>query len=459
MPLIALGVNHRTAPLEVRERLAFGREEIPDALAELVNGGVCSEAAILSTCNRTEVYLVAGEGSGATGAVQGVLAERARLSPEQFSSHLYIHRDRSAADHLFRVAAGLDSMVLGEPQIQGQVKEGYELARGVVWSGGGATGPVLNRLFETALSVGGRVRSETELGRGAASVPSAAVDLAKKIFGSLAGRRALVLGAGETSEVTVECLRSEGVGSCIVTNRTYDRAVEVARRCGGRAAPWEDLARELRAADIVICSTAAPHAVLSLDAVRSALPGGAARPLCIVDIAIPRDVDPRVGEEPNVFLYNIDDLRQIVDANLSRRAGQLPRAEAIIASGVADYWRWYASLAVVPTIRELRARGESVRQQEVEKTLRRLSHLPAEDQAAIDALTRALVNKLLHEPTVRLRDAAGNGRGTRVIDSLRYLFDLDEAERTDREADAEPERGAGSTEGDGPGNSEAPRRV
>jgi glutamyl-tRNA reductase len=260
---------------------------------------------------------------------------------------------------------------------------------------------------------------------GAASISSAAVELAKKIFGSLQGRRALVLGAGEMSEVTLECLRSEGVKSCVVANRSFDRAIELAERWQGRAVHWDALGEELPQADIVICSTAAPHPVLTRDRLRGALPGGAKRPLCVIDIAMPRDVEARVGDEPNVFLYNIDDLQQIVDDSLGRRRGEIPAAEAIITAAVEEYWSWYASLAVVPTIRDLREHGEALRRAEVERALRRLGHLAPEDRAAVEALTRALMNKLLHAPTVHLRKAAGNGRGISVLDTVRYLFELD----------------------------------
>ena len=425
MPLAVVGVSHRTAPVEVRERLVFGRAEVPAALARLLEGGSADEVALLSTCNRTEIYLTVPEMQEGEAAVRTLLAERLGETPERTGRYLYLHRDRAAVEHAFRVAAGLDSMILGEPQIQGQVKEAYQTARETTTLAGPAVGTVLNRLFQMSLGAGGRVRTETDLGRGAASISSAAVELAKKIFGSLNGRRALVLGAGDMSEVTLECLRAEGVRSCVVANRTYERAAELAQSWGGRAIHWEQLGEELPGADIVICSTSAPHPVLTRERVRAALPGGVKRPLCIIDIAMPRDVDPRVGDEPNVFLYNIDDLQQIVDANLGRRQQQLPRAEAIIGEETEEFWGWYSGLVVVPTIRDLRARGEALRVEELEKTLRRLSHLPAEDRAAVEALTRSLLNKLLHTPTVRLREAAGNGRGTTVLDTVRYLFELD----------------------------------
>lgn len=427
MPLAVVGASHRTAPIELRERFAFGRTELPAALLELAEDG--SEAVVLSTCNRTEVYLSLPDGSEGVEHARALLASRIDAETGEAARFFYEHRDRHAAEHLFRVASGLDSMILGEPQIQGQVKEAYATAREVAGADGPVVGQALHRLFQTAFSIGGKVRSETGLGIGAASVSSAAVDLSKKIFGSLKGRRALVLGAGEMSETTLECLRGEGVRTAIVANRTWERARELAERWGGEAIHWEDFGRALPEVDIVICSTAAPHPVLTVDRLRAALPNGPRRPLCIIDIAIPRDVEPAVGDQPNVFLYNIDDLQGIVDANLGRRRAELPAAEQIVLRGVDDYWAWYSGLAVVPTIRALRDRGEALRQAEVERALRQLSHLSPEDQLAIDALTRSLVNKVLHAPTARLREAAGNGRGTGVLDTVRYLFELDAGPR------------------------------
>jgi glutamyl-tRNA reductase len=439
MPLAVVGASHRTAPIELRERLVLGRGELAPALRMLA--GSEGEAVVLSTCNRTELYLADPEGAldPAVGRAMALLAERLGLPLEAAAQHVYVHRDREAADHLFRVAAGLDSMILGEPQIQGQVREAYAAAREASGPERPVVGPALNRLFQTALGVGGRVRSETGLGIGAASVSSAAVELAKKIFGSLRGRRALVLGAGEMSEVTLECLRDEGVRSTIVANRTWDRACELAERWGGEAIRWDGFAAAIPDVDIVVCSTAAPHPVLTRERLRAALPNGVARPLCILDIAVPRDVETSVGNEPGVFLYDIDDLQQIVDDNLGRRRGELPAAEGIVAEGVGEFWAWYASLAVVPTIRALRDHGEQVRRDETERVLRQLGHLSEDDRQAVDALTRSILNKLLHTPTVRLRQAAGNGRGTGVLDTVRYLFHLDResAASTDSDEPAE----------------------
>lgn len=424
MPVAVVGASHRTAPIELRERLAFGRAELPPALAR-VSDAAGAEAVLLSTCNRTELYLAANDGEAGIDHARVLLAARIGADPGAAARWMYVRRDRDAVQHLFRVAAGLDSMIVGEPQIQGQVREAYGSAREVAGARGPVVGPALNRMFQSALNVGGRVRSETRLGIGAASVSTAAVELAKKIFGSLKGRRALVLGAGEMSEVTLQCLQDEGTRTAVVANRTYERAAELAARCGGTAIHWDGFAAALPEVDIVICSTAAPHPVLTLERFRGALPRGARKPLCIIDIAIPRDVEPAVGDQENVFLYNIDDLQGIVDASLDRRRAELPAAERIVAEGVEEYWAWYSSLAVVPTIRALRDHGERVRQEEVERHLARLRHLSDDDRAAVDALTRSLLNKLLHAPSTRLREAAGNGRGTGVIDTVRYLFELD----------------------------------
>ena len=451
MVVTVIGASHRTAPIDVRERFAFGLGELPRALQRLVEAGPVQEAVLLSTCNRTEVYLALSDAERGEEIARQMMAERAGGDAGSNLRYLYQRRDRAAVEHLFRVAAGLDSMVVGEPQIQGQVREAYMAACSVAGGSGPVVGPTLNRLFQTALNVGGRVRSETQLGVGAASISSAAVDLAKKIFGSLRGRHALVMGAGEMSEVTLECLRSEGVDGTLVVNRTHARAQELAERCGGRALQWDDLGSALGAADIVICSTAAPHPVLTRREFRRVLPGGVRRPLCIIDIAIPRDVEPEVGEEDNVFLYNIDDLQQMVEDSLGRRREELPAAEAIVAEGVEEFWAWFSGLAVVPTIRDLRERSEELRRAELDKAMRRLSHLAPEDREAVEGLTRSLLNKLLHAPTVRLREAAGNGRGIHALDTLRYLFELDPEPGAHRgrepdEPEAAPAEGAQTDE-------------
>ncbi|HEX7091781.1 MAG TPA: glutamyl-tRNA reductase [Longimicrobiales bacterium] len=431
MPIAVIGLSHRTAPIEVRERFVFSAKDAEAALLDLVGRGVSREAVLLSTCNRTELYLgevaEAGEHAGAA-----LLAARAGLPEAEAKRYLYVHRDRRSVEHLFRVVSSLDSMILGEAQIQGQVKGAYEAAC-AMGGGKGVVGPALSRLFETALAVGGKVRSETRLGEGAVSVPGAAIELARKVFGSLRGLRALVLGAGEMSELMVACLQAEGAHVTVVASRSEARARELAARRGAAFLRFEEVWPALAEADIVASATGAPHVVLTREAVARALPGGARKPLCILDIALPRDVEPEVGDLENVFLYDIDDLEQIVEGSLARRLDEVPAAERIVLQAAADYWSWYTARDVVPVIRSLRERVEVMRRKEVEKTLARLGHLSAEDRAAVDDLTRRLLAKVLHRPTVRLREAAANGHVPGVAEAARFLFELDDEAEGGRE--------------------------
>lgn len=424
--LAVVGLSHQTAPVEVRERFAYSDDEARDALRELLRAPSVEEAVLLSTCNRTELY-VHGEAPDTIAAAHELLARRASADAAEAGGWLYQRGEQEAVRHLFRVVSSLESLVLGEAQIQGQVKGAYESARGA----DGATGPVLSRLFEQALHVGGRVRSATALGVGAASVPSAAVQLAKKIFGSLEGRRALILGAGEMSALALECLRAEGARSIVVANRTEGRARELVERAGGAAIRFEELVSALREVDIVATATAAPHAMLTAKLVREAFPKGAPSPLCIIDMALPRDVEADVGEIGNVFLYDLDDLSQIVDDNLARRRSELPRAEGLIESAVSEYWRWYTGRRAGPVIQDMRARAERRRLAELERMYARMPHLTDEDRASLDAMTRQMMNRMLHAPTVRLREAAANGRGAELVQAARFLFALDQNDEAD----------------------------
>ncbi|MGH7717254.1 MAG: glutamyl-tRNA reductase, partial [Gemmatimonadaceae bacterium] len=417
--VIVVGASHRTAPIHVRERLAVSPRDVPSVLASLRASGVVREAALLSTCNRTEIYLVeageAADGGAGAPAAWALLADRLGEDPRPFG---YARRDREAVAHLYRVASGIDSMIVGEAQIHGQVRDAWEQSRG-------ECGAVLNRLFQSALQVASRVRSETAIGRGAASVSSAAVQLAKKIFGSLQGRRAMVLGAGEMAELALECLVGEGVRAAIVANRTFDRAAALARRHGATALHYDECWARLHEVDLLICSTSAPHLLVAPTQVAPSIERRGDRPLCILDIALPRDVDPAVGAMDNVFLYDLDDLQAVVAASLERRRSELPPAEELIADEVGSYWSWLAGLAAVPVLTTFRSRIERLREEEVAHSLRRLSHLTPEDQRAVEHLSRALTNKFLHEPSVRLRAAASNGRGLAIVDALRYLFALE----------------------------------
>jgi glutamyl-tRNA reductase len=329
-----------------------------------------------------------------------------------------------AVEHLFRVVSSLDSMVLGEAQIQGQVREAY--GRAVEINGGTLTvGPVLSRLFETSLRVGARVRTETQLGAGAGSIPSAAIALARGVLGSLQGRRAVVLGAGEMSALALRCLRDEGVGRPVVLSRSEERAEEMAERLGAEAESWERLPEFLEAVDVVVSATAAPHAVLTRGCIERALASGRRNPLIILDIALPRDADPAIGELPGVHLFDLDDLSQVVMGTLERRRSEVAIAEEIVAEEVESFWGWYRGRSVVPAIRELRSRAEHLRQKELDRARAALRHLSSEDMEAIDRLTRQLLAKLLHIPTARLREAAVEGREADLLEATRYLFSLE----------------------------------
>ena len=427
MAVIVVGVSHHGAPLDVRERLAYRTSEVHGILDRMRQMAEVREAVLLSTCNRTELYVVEGE-SDAAAAAWSLYGERLGGDASEFG---YVRRDRDAVAHLFRVVSGMDSMVVGEAQIHGQVRDAWEASR----QGSGA---VLNRLFQTALLVGGRVRSETALGHGAMSVSSAAVQLAKKIFGSLVGKRAMVLGAGEMAELALASLQAEGVRAAVVANRTFERAQALAGLYGATAVHYEEAWTALADVDVLLCSTASPHIVVGAERVRDGLARRGDRPLCILDIALPRDVDPAVAEMDNVFLYDLDDLRAVVSASVERRHRELPAAEQVIAAEVEKYWQWVAGLAAVPVVTQFRDEMNRVRERELESALRRLGDLTPEQRAAVEHFSQSLMNKFLHEPTVRLRAAAANGRGLGVVDAARYLFALDERHAPDDAAATPP---------------------
>jgi glutamyl-tRNA reductase len=419
MALIVAGVSHATAPIEVREKLAFRPHESLRELARLRESGIIREGVALSTCNRTEFYAVE-ENDDALPHISAMLSRRLGDDATEFT---YVRRDRNVASHLFGVAAGLDSMILGEAQIHGQVKDAWEQCRS-------ESGPILSRMFQSALLAGARARDETGIGRGAASVSSAAVQLAKKIFGGLGGRRAMILGAGEVAEIALDCLLSEGVRAAIVANRTYERAQLLAERHGATAMHYDECWASLKDVDVLLCSTASPVPVVTVARVGHSVAARGDRPLCVLDIALPRDVEAAVGDLDNVFLYDLDDLRAAAAANLERREEDVPAAQQIIAEESQKYWDWVAGLAAVPVVRSFREEMDKVRSAELAAALRRLGPLSADQTETIELFSKALMNKFLHEPSVRLKAAAANGRGLAVVDAARYLFALeDKAQR------------------------------
>jgi glutamyl-tRNA reductase len=442
MSVSVVGISHRSAPLEVRERFALPAGDASDVLAELLAAG-CSEAVLLSTCNRTELYVRAPmDGTDAPRLGARALCARSRMSEEDAAAYLYTLNGTAAVRHLFRVVSSLDSMVVGEAQIQGQVKEAYGRAAGVQGESN-AAGPILSRMFEMALHVGARVRQETRLAEGAASIPGAAVELAGKVFGALADRRVLVLGAGKMSTLTTRCLHEHGVRGITLASRSEERAREVGRRFGAEPVTFDRIAELLPRADLVVSATAAPHVVLTREMIEHAVGRGRHSPLVILDIALPRDVEPEVGSLANVFLYDLDDLSRVIAGTLERRRSELEGAEQIIEDGVREFRSWYRARRVVPVIRALRGHAESMRQRELERARRVLRNLSDEEFEAVDTLTRQLLNKVLHSPTTRLREAAAEGRAGEVADLACYLFSLegeqdvssDRSDRAGRETD------------------------
>ena len=422
MHLILVGLSHKTAPIEIRERLTFPEHRQEEALSRLTSADEVAEATILSTCNRTELYTVCATVDGGTQAVIEFLADYHGLDRIELSRYLYTAEDAAVVLHLFRVVSSLDSMVLGEAQILGQCKEAYASALEH-----GATGSVLNRLLRQSFVVGKRVRSETEIGESAVSISYAAIELAKKVFDSLEGRSVLILGAGKMSELTAKHLVSNGVRSVLVTNRTYERAVELAEKFDGEAIRFDDLFERMRDADIVISSTAATHYVVTRDRVAAAMKGRSMRPLFLIDIAVPRDIEPAVNDVAGVYLYDIDDLNGVVESNLEERQHEARRAEAIIDEEMAEFARWLEGMEVVPTIAAIRAHAEQIRSRELERALKRLDALSDKDMATIEKLTESIVNKMLHGPTARLRVSAERPDGLDMIEAARHLYGLDEA--------------------------------
>jgi glutamyl-tRNA reductase len=444
LPLAVVGVSHRTAPVEIRERMAFGPEQGSDALRTLRGTGGVEEAVLLSTCNRTEFYLFPAADRRGVAAAEAIFRERAGDLGRPAADYLFRRQGEGVVRHLFQVSSGLDSMVTGEAEIQGQVRDAYARSTSLAVTPPMA-GPVLNRLFQMALSVGGEVRAETAIGEGSASVASVAVELARKIFGTLRGKRVLVLGAGATAELMVEALARDGVRGIFVANRTVERAVPLAERLHGHALSMDRLPEALPAVDIVLSSTAAPHAILTHEIFRQAFPRGRRRPFLAIDIAIPRDIDPRVGDESEVFLYNVDDLRRIVEDHVRLRADAVPDAERIIRRHADAFRTWYASLEMVPVIRTMRDRADSVRRAELDRLLRGMNHLDPADRERLEHFSHRLLNKLLHDPTVRLRKGMVSEQAPELVDAIRFLYGIDEGRPTHdpegEEGDAEAQTG------------------
>jgi glutamyl-tRNA reductase len=432
MRLLVVGISHRTAPVELREAVDFTRAGVEAALTALAARSIGAEAVVLSTCNRAEVYAL-GESDAAADALRRFFAEYHAIEPAAIAQHLYAHRGADAAKHLFRVASGLDSLVVGEPQILGQVKTAYATA-----SNHHLTGAVTHRLFHSAFAVGKRVHSETGLGEGAVSVSYAAIELAKKIFGSLGGLNVLILGAGEMAELTGVHLRAQKVKQITIASRTLTSAEQLARTLEGQAVPWRDLGAALSGADIVVTATGATEPVLTTSMVGDAMRSRRNRPLFVIDIAVPRDVERAVGDLEQVFLYHMDDLQVIVRENLARRSSELSSAEAIVDQEVTRFMNWLQAREITPTIVALRQRFEQIRQSELRRLEAKLAGLPPEARARVDEITHLLVEKLLLTPTEQLKAVNDQSLVVAYAEALHRVFALSapekKAEKEEKEA-------------------------
>ncbi len=431
MRLYAVGLSHRTAPVELRECVDFARGGLEQALAALAGRGIGREMVVLSTCNRAEIYAV-GDNDATVERVSRFFSEYHGLPHDEMAGHLYVRSGAEAARHLFRVAAGLDSLVVGEPQILGQVKAAYSAAHE-----GRFTAALMNRLFHSAFAAGKRVRSETGLGEGAVSVSYAAIALAKKIFGDLKGRSVLILGAGEMAKLTGVHLQAQHVKQIAIASRTLQTAQNLAAHLGGTAVAWDALDTALHAADIVVTATGASEPVLTRARIDEAMRGRRGRPLFIIDIALPRDVEASAGDLDQVFLYNIDDLRAIVQENLARRTAELSRADAIVEEEVGKFVAWMQSREIVPTVVALRQRFESIRQSELARLEPKLTGLPPEARTRVDEVTRLIVEKLLLTPTEQLKSVSDEAMIVAYADALNRLFSLP-SDKDTAERDKEP---------------------
>ncbi|HSL57695.1 MAG TPA: glutamyl-tRNA reductase [Acidimicrobiales bacterium] len=419
MSVVAIGLNHRTVPLELLERMTISGARLPKALHDLRARTHLSEAVVLSTCNRTEVYAVAERVHGAYADIRDALGEISHVAPEDFSDHLYVHYDHDAVRHLFSVASGLDSAVLGESEILGQVKGAWELAQAE-----SSAGSMLNLLFRHAVETGKRARTETTISHHTTSISQAAVAMAVDRLGRLTGARVLVLGAGEMGEGMATSLLGAGAAEVLVANRTWARAVEVADRVGGRAVRLGDLRVALGSVDVLLTSTGASSLMVEHGDLDAAMQGRADRPMLIVDIAVPRDVDPSSADIPGVTLLDMDDLRRFTEVGLRGRQREVSGVRRIVDEELQRFLGLRSAREAAPLVADLRTRADEIRQLELDRYRARLDHLDERDRETIEALTRGMLAKLLHEPTVRLKDAAGTPRGDRLADALRDLFDL-----------------------------------
>jgi glutamyl-tRNA reductase len=428
MDILILGLNHESAPVHIREKIAFPEKEIGDPLRTVSALDGIREDLIISTCNRVEILLVAEKKEEAAEKVRDFIARYHEVDRQELDPHLYLHSGGDAIRHMYRVASSLDSLIVGEPQILGQVKDAYEYAREA-----GTVGLVLDRLMSKTLTVAKKVRTETGIARSAVSISFAAVELAKKIFGETEGRTAMIIGAGEMGELALRHLVNSGIKEVLVANRTFQKAVELAEEFGGTAVRFEDLHDYLLISDIVISSTGAPHVIIHADDIRKLMGRRKYQPMFFIDIAVPRDIDGAVNDIDNVYLYNVDDLQAVVNSNVKDRAKEAEKAEEIVRNEVGTFQKWVNSLQVVPTIKSLRKKVEQIKDGETERFLAKLPDLSDKDRRQVKALTSAIVNKILHRPQTVLKEASHTEEAGLYLEVVKRMFDLpEEPEEGDR---------------------------
>ena len=419
--LILVGVNHKTTPVEIREKLAFTKGKIEESVDHFFNFPDIIEHTILSTCNRVEIYARANSQDSAIKSIKQFICDFHQLSLVELEDHFYSYSNKEAVEHLFRVSSSLDSMILGEAQILGQVKEAYSLARDLR-----STGLVLNQLFEKAFSIAKKVREETGIAERSVSISSAAVELAQKIFDDLENHTVMLVGTGEMAELAAKHLISYGVKTIYVTSRTYERAANLARTLNGSALDFEAFKNELHRADIVITSTSAPNFIIKKEIVEKAIHERKNKPIFFIDIAVPRDIEPDVNDLENVYLYDIDDLQVVVSANIKEREKEAKNAMNFISQEVTKFNNWVGALDAVPTIVEIRKKAENIRKQEIEKTLKKISHLSEDEKQLLRQMSSSMINKILHKPTIKLKQKTQSEDGHVYLKAIRHLFHLDD---------------------------------
>jgi glutamyl-tRNA reductase len=428
MHIVIVGLSHKTAPVEIREKLAFAPTAMERPLRQMLELSTITEGLIVSTCNRVELCAVTKEPDAAIAELRRFLAEYHEVTQEEINENLFDYQGEEAIRHLFRVSSSLDSMVLGEPQILGQIKTAYGYAAEFK-----TAGLILNRFLHKAFSVAKRVRTETAIASNAVSVSFAAVELARKIFDRLDNKGVMIIGAGEMCELAARHFVTNGISKVLVTNRTFERAEKLAAEFDGKAVPFDSFADHLAEVDIIMTSTGAPNFILGKRQMEEVLKRRKNRPMFLIDIAVPRDIDPKVNDISNTYLYDVDDLQGVVQANLKERQKEAGKAEAIVEQEIGQFHLWLGNLEVKPTVIALRRKLEEIRQQELEKTFGNLKDLTAKQRKSIEAMAGAIINKILHKPTAILKNSQNDTSGEDYVDAVRTLFDLTALSDDDQE--------------------------